>query len=156
MTFEICPTCGQHHPRGMTEHRTLQGEWCSPVKDVLCNLCGLSCRLRGGDLERNSFDSASGLIEARVSGGYDSTPGNGCGALDDTTAYTFSLCEFCCDWLFAQFKIPVATTKYMDGDAPEDEPWRPAAERVAADDWRGMKAEFAAEAALRAAARKRT
>ena len=32
MTFEICPTCGQHHPQGMTKHRTLEGEWCSPAE----------------------------------------------------------------------------------------------------------------------------
>ena len=121
-------------------------------EDVACNLCGLSCVLRGNaaDLSQNG-----GLIDARVSGGYDSTPGNGCGALDDTTAYTFSLCEFCCDWLFARFVVPVATTKYMEGDAP-DEPWKPAAERIAVDDWRGMKAEFAKEAERRAASRNRT
>lgn len=32
MTFETCPTCGQRHPQGMVEHRTLEGEWCSPIK----------------------------------------------------------------------------------------------------------------------------
>ena len=32
MTFETCPTCGQRHPQGMTEHRTLEGEWCSPAE----------------------------------------------------------------------------------------------------------------------------
>ena len=121
----------------------------SPAEDVACNLCGLSCVLRGSAADLSEH---GGLIAARVSGGYDSTPGNGCGALDDTTAYTFSMCEFCLDWLFAQFKIPVATTMYMDGDVP-DEPWRPAAERVATDGWRRMKDAFTVEAARRDAAR---
>ena len=119
------------------------------VEDIACNLCGLSCVLHEG-----KYSEHCGLIQARVSGGFFSTPGNGGGALDDTTAYTFSLCEFCLDWLFAQFAIPVATTNYMDGNAPADA-WRPAAVRVASDDWRGMKAEFTAEAMRRAEARDR-
>lgn len=131
----------------MTQFRQTSGE---PLEDVLCNLCGYSCAQRF-DAETHEL---GGPVKARVSGGYSSTPGNGDGALDDTTSYHFSLCEFCLDWLFSQFKIPVVTTNYMDGDAP-DEPWRPAAERVAADDWRKMKSEFAAEAARRAAGRVR-
>lgn len=117
------------------------------IADVSCNLCGHSCALtEAGHVEMG------GLIKARVSGGYFSTPGNGSGALDDTTSYHFSLCEFCLDWLFGKFTIPVATSAYMDGDHP-DEPWRPAAERVAADDWRKAKGQFAAESSLRDAAR---
>lgn len=30
VTFSICTLCGQHHPEGMAEHRTLEGEWCVP------------------------------------------------------------------------------------------------------------------------------
>lgn len=116
--------------------------------DVLCNLCGHSCSLTAPDRVEQG-----GLIRARVCGGYESTPGNGSGALDDSTAYTFSLCEFCLDWLFGQFKIPVATTDYMRNDAP-DEPWRPAAERVASDEWRSMKGKFMAESYLRTMARR--
>jgi hypothetical protein len=115
--------------------------------DILCNGCGYSCALTSG-----TRTELGGLLMARVCGGYFSTPGNGCGALDDATAYSFSLCEFCLDWLFAQFKIPVATTNYMEGDAP-DAPWKPAEARVAVDGWRKMKGKFAVEAALRATTR---
>lgn len=114
----------------------------------LCNLCGLSCWLREGQ-----HVELGGLIKATATGGYFSTPGNGVGALDDTVAYRFSLCEFCLDWLFGRFVVPVAVTDYMLDDTPV-EAWKPAAERVAADDWRKMKQEFTDEAARRAAARK--
>lgn len=115
--------------------------------DALCNLCGLSCML----YDRGTPFELGGLIRKTVDGGYESTPGNGSGALDDMTGYTFSLCEFCLDWLFAQFVIPVALE---DVDNPEyRETWRPAAERVATDDWRRMKTEFRVEAERRALAR---
>jgi hypothetical protein len=80
-----------------------------------------------------------GLVDAEVSGGYSSTPGNGSGALDDRTSYRFSLCEFCLDWLFSQFKIP-PTVKDMDGDSIG--PWKPAAQRVTEDVWRIKRQEF--------------
>ncbi len=85
----------------------------------LCNLCGQSCEL--------TSDNTGGLIEASVSGGWDSTAGNGYGALDDMTSYTFSLCEFCLDFLFAQFQIPVRSWDAISG---EEEEWKPAAVRV--------------------------
>jgi len=112
-----------------------------------CNMCGLLCTL--GD-EATGADY--GLINARASGGYESTPGNGHGALDDCTHYTFSLCEFCLDWLFSRFKVPVKVDDYVSGE--EAEPWRPAAQRVAEDEWRKMKQEFQTEHDKRAAARK--
>ena len=123
------------------------GEWapCIPPEkreDVLCNLCGLTCNLEG------SWDEDGGLIKAVVQGGYNSTPGNGNGALDDSTSYQFSICEFCLDWLFEQFVIPVAASDNM-----ESKVWKPAAERVAADDWRRMKNEFSTESTKREAAR---
>lgn len=117
------------------------------IGDVLCNLCGLSCTL-----DEKNFSELGGLIGAVVSGGYASTPGNGVGALDDTVAYRFSLCEFCLDWLFAQFTIPVAVSDYMT-PLEQVEPWNPAAQRVASDDWRRMKQIFTDEANRRAAAR---
>ncbi len=125
------------------------GEWapCSPPEkqeDVLCNLCGFTCALE------SDWDEEGGLIKAVVCGGYNSTPGNGHGALDDSTSYQFSICEFCLDWLFGQFVLPVAASDNM-----ESEVWKPAAERVAADDWRKMKNEFFAESSKRANARKR-
>lgn len=108
----------------------------------ICNLCGLSCMLT---------TRAGGLVKATVWGGYESTPGNGVGALDDHVEHTFSLCEFCLDWLFSRFVIPVELRDYFYEPL---EPWRPAAERVAADDWRRDKKRFADEAARRAAARR--
>jgi len=123
-------------------------------QEPLCNLCGLTCVL---GCEGHPCRAPRGLVDAQARGGYLSTAGNGHGALDDMTLYQFSLCEWCLDWLFSQFKIPVSIFDYDPWDgSPEDgtlRPWRSAAERVAADDWRGMKREFAAEAARRDQAR---
>lgn len=113
-----------------------------------CNLCGEPCGHR---------DSASksvhemGLVRCTVSGGFESTPGNGSGALDDGTTYTFSLCEFCLDWLFVQMKTPPVVNRYFGGgNGPV---FRPAEERVRADDWRTKKKEFFDESARRSRAR---
>jgi hypothetical protein len=61
-----------------------------------CNMCAQESE----GLECNSI-----LNNFKVSGGYDSTPANGYGALDDMTDYEFSLCEYCLDYLFKQFLI---------------------------------------------------
>lgn len=119
-------------------------------KNVTCNLCGLSCGL--GKPGHPAYDQG-GLINARVSGGYSSTAGNGKGALDDCTSYTFSMCEFCLDWLFEQFQVPVSQHSMMDAIDEPPEVWRPARERVAQDDWRRFKTEFCDEAERRAVAR---
>jgi hypothetical protein len=104
---------------------------------TLCNLCGLYCSLNDGD----SRGEAYGLLHQRVMGGYCSTPGNGSGALDDLTTYSFSLCEFCLDWIFEQCVVPPKVfPMHMD-----QEPYRPAAQRVAEDEWRKMKDHFAKE-----------
>lgn len=142
----------------------------------LCNLCGLSCTL-GKDEGAAYPDLRGGLIDATVVGGYDSTPGNGYGALDDLVRHRFSLCEFCLDWLFSQFQIPVAVDDPMNdlllrpGESideglarcgavqlarrPDPEPWKPAADRVRKDDWRKMKDAFFAEAERRREARQK-
>lgn len=141
------------------------------VTDRTCNLCGLSCLLGEGD-----HITLGGLIDAKVLGGYESTPGNGYGTLDDTERYSFSLCEWCIDWLFSQFRV-LAVDSYMDDLCPRDgetadeafarnggivklaretaapPPWRPATERVAADEWRRMKDAFHAEKIRRDKAR---
>lgn len=109
-----------------------------------CNMCGEACGVP-------EFGHRLGLIQCAVSGGYDSTPGNGHGALDDLTVYEFSLCEFCLDWLFTRFRRPPRTWSYSDG---KPETFRPAAERVRDDDWRRHKDEFFAESERRAALRK--
>lgn len=110
--------------------------------EPLCNLCGLTCHLNDG----SPASGEHGLINARVSGGYASTPGNGNGALDDGDTYTFSLCEFCLDWLFSRFQRPVAIRCYLSGETVD---WQPAHQRVALDDWRKQKAAFVAEARRR-------
>lgn len=113
-----------------------------------CNWCGETCLLiDSGRMHIVTNTDRHGLIDAVVSGGYQSTPGNGQGALDDCSSYKFSLCEFCLDHLFTQFKIPPQTGNYVGGNEP---PFVPAPERVANDDWRGMKEEFFVEAKRRA------
>lgn len=105
---------------------------------VVCNLCGESCEPDGlviGDPEYRF--APLGLIDQKIQGGYESTPGNGYGALDDMTTYGFSLCEFCLDWLFTQFKLaPTVTYDTVS------EPWRPAEQRVTEDEWRKEKEIF--------------
>jgi len=102
--------------------------------EAFCNHCGETCYLGHHDIHVSNH----GLIACTVSGGYFSTPGNGCGALDDTTTYTFSLCEFCLDHLFSQFKVPPKIDHYMGG-SDEPEIFTAAADRVKNDDWRGQK-----------------
>ncbi len=148
------------------------------LREPLCNLCGLTCMLWGRD---TGVVDADGLVAAKVSGGYASTPGNGNGALDDMTTYSFSLCEFCLDWLFAQFHVPVTVGDAHDGMAtlqpgetieeglkraggcigyphapgPPEPPWKPAAERVKADAWREQKKRFFDDKARRDLARQK-
>ena len=117
--------------------------------DALCNLCGLTCALHGADTREVGLH---GLINCQVSGGYHSTAGNGYGALDDGETYRFNLCEFCLDWLFTHFQIPIEVGNYT-GRGSEKEVWRPAAVRVRDDAWRKLKTEFAEEADRRALAR---
>lgn len=114
-----------------------------------CNLCGLPCGCED--------DADMGLVDAKVYGGYESTPGNGNGALDDCNVYTFSLCEFCLDWLFANCRIPPKIEHYSAFDVhdtmDEGTQFRPAGQRVAEDEWRRGKEAFFAEADRRTAAR---
>jgi hypothetical protein len=107
------------------------------MNEHICNLCGLTCILND---RCRDYGCEHGLLDVQVQGGYESTPGNGSGALDDTTFYTFSLCEFCLDWLFQQFKNP---PKVYSGW--ELEVWRSALDRVNQDDWRTYKDEFFVE-----------
>ena len=108
-------------------------------EEKICNMCGLSCYLSEGDHGENS-----GMIDAEVTGGFFSTPGNGSGALDDLTAYQFSLCEWCLDWLFGKFKKPPVLEDYMHRE-PITEEFRLAAKRVAEDEWRKGKEKFLLE-----------
>ncbi|HMG12935.1 MAG TPA: hypothetical protein VK571_07160 [Gemmatimonadaceae bacterium] len=123
-------------------------------QEPLCNLCGLTCQIGRVDV---GTMAPHGLVLATVIGGYESTPGNGYGALDDLSGYRFSLCEWCCDWLFSQFRIPVKIFEYAlgPGQSEEDhgEVFRPAEVRVREDEWRSLKAEFFTEKTRRDAAR---
>lgn len=119
----------------------------------LCNGCGLTTALPDYDGPKGQVEYEAGLIRAMADGGFSSTPGNGWGALDDTTHYVFSLCEFCCDALMATFVIPPVVRSNFGHDPPE--PFRPAAERVREDAWRkGHRAAFEQESAKRAALRR--
>ncbi len=89
--------------------------------DVLCNLCGGSCRLprlperHPGTIPTSFY----GLIEATVTGAYESD------VLEDCTWYRFSLCERCLAELFARCKVPVQTGEYVpfrEIDPDEDGP----------------------------------
>ena len=137
----------------------------SEHKDILCNMCGLSCSM---DYSTDGqYKGNHGLIEYPVVGGYPSTPGNGDGALDDMTQYEFSLCEFCLDFIFTYFKIPprvcqlrlkpppnIITGSPDDVIENESEPFVPAEQRVKNDDWRKLKREFFIKKLERDAARK--
>lgn len=65
------------------------------TEDIICNKCGKSCIPK-----TNLINEAYGLIEASVSGGYDSI------FLRDEQSYTFSLCEECLKEMFDNFLIP--------------------------------------------------
>lgn len=123
------------------------------MKNHLCNLCGLSCKPSNPSFDE---DETLGLIDCVVSGGYDSTPGNGEGTLDDTMQYKFSLCEFCLDWLFVQFKIPVEVYDHpaLAKFEPRKFDWVCAKDRVINDDWRKMKEPFFKEFEKRNQSRK--
>jgi hypothetical protein len=108
---------------------------------MTCNVCGHSLRL-----EPNG--PRCGLVDAEVEGSYNSTPGNGSGALDDCTKYKFSICEFCIDWLFTQCRIPPEVHD-MHGDPDSTAQWKPAGQRVAEDEWRTHKREYSDEALMR-------
>ena len=121
------------------------------LNSPVCNLCGLSCELVEIISECGTqYRDNGGLIDATVRGGYASSPGNGVGTLDDCTEYNFSLCEYCLDYLFEQFKVPVSVIDIHDGA----EPYRSAAERVKNDTWREDKETYFAEKKRRDEARK--
>ena len=146
-------------------------------------MCGLSCVLReetfkSPDDTDQSYKAVGGIIDAEIIGGYDSTPGNGYGALDDMCGYRFSMCEWCLDWLFQQFNTPPTTFDPMNrfvlkagetvdeglnrmgvvrvmGRVPEPEPFKPAVQRVNEDEYRTDRTTFFTELARRDAARKK-
>lgn len=81
------------------------------IKDVFCNKCGKSCKSPMGEMY--------GLIEASVSGGFESTD------LCDGDVHTFSLCEGCVFKLVGKFKYPSLQGNYLFPDEPHVEGFNP-------------------------------
>jgi hypothetical protein len=76
--------------------------------DVFCNKCGKDMRVMEKSADGKEFCVGYyGLVDAVVSGGYEST------ALNDCTIYTFCLCEKCLMDLFAEFKILPQIDTYL-------------------------------------------
>lgn len=69
------------------------------IVDIFCNKCGMSCKGHVGNF--------NGLIEAKVSGGYDSTH------LSDGDCYAFSLCESCLIQIINKFKLNAKVGNYL-------------------------------------------
>jgi len=67
--------------------------------DAICNKCGESCK--------GSIGNLNGLIEAQVSGAYDSSH------LGDGNVYEFSMCEKCLSELFKTFKHDPYKSNYI-------------------------------------------
>lgn len=121
-----------------------------------CNMCGLSCAISGPEGTLSVLEDEPGIehfigSHFLVTGGFESTAGNGLGALDDLDQYKFTLCEFCLDWLFEQFKVPPEVTHILDDVKV---PFRPAALRVQQDEWRKGIAQFQMEKSRRDKARR--
>ena len=73
-------------------------------KEILCNMCGNSmCLIQDSPDNQMPY----GLHNEEVRGHYSSDH------LNDTTIYTFSLCELCLRNMFNQFKIPPTMGSYM-------------------------------------------
>lgn len=105
-------------------------------EEAFCNLCGQTCAMfLCSDNDGNLIYENEGLISASVSGGYPSTPGNGEGTLDDMTLYTFSLCEYCLEFLFSHMIIPPQLGDAFN-NGPIDKVYLPALERIKKDSWR--------------------
>lgn len=96
----------------------------------LCNLCGECCHIKKSDESRHPFEKGYAelsVLNVNIMGGYDSTPYNGDGALDDMSEYHFSLCEFCIDHLMQNMKIPPTVICRIDN---KEEKFVPAKERI--------------------------
>jgi hypothetical protein len=70
--------------------------------EIFCNKCSMSCRGHIGNF--------NGLIEARVSGAYDSSH------IEDGAIYIFSLCEKCVMDLVNSFKLDAYKGNFIDLD----------------------------------------
>lgn len=110
--FEHCPACARDREKGnflaAGGCRACDGKgFRRKAETYVCNGCGGSmCATKG----RPDGDSPFGLVEAKVSGHYDSDH------LLDGTSYMFSLCEGCLRKMFREFKVKPVVFNYMNGD----------------------------------------
>lgn len=86
-----------------------KGQIINPL-ERLCNMCGEALCPPAGSIHDQS---PAGLIDAKVSGDYDSE------YLSDLQNYKFSLCEKCLRQLFIQFKIKPEINEYSLNNGPE-------------------------------------
>ena len=73
------------------------------VLDVVCNLCGESCR------HPRVPHNVNGLIDAQETGGY------GQAIPPDLERWTFDLCQYCLGWLVSKLKIPPTREEQLLG-----------------------------------------
>lgn len=77
----------------------------SEIEDCFCNKCGLSIK--------SPMGSYYGLVEATVTGGYESTE------LEDGDVHKFSLCENCLKQLFSEFKYGTLQGNFLFDEVPQ-------------------------------------
>jgi hypothetical protein len=104
--YQVCESCRETRAEGRLE----EAHGCRPCKGtgMVRDPKSFTCNGCGEPLCPKPNDGPHGLIEATVSGGYDSPH------LLDLTAYTFSLCEKCLRQLFDGFKVPPKVVNYHD------------------------------------------
>lgn len=108
--YRICPSCLNDRANLDTAAIALHCRECKGTGFVrsretyVCNKCGDCLCPPIGTMNQ---DAPHGLVEATVSGGYDSRH------LFDTTNYSFSLCELCLRNLFNECAVPPKISHYM-------------------------------------------
>lgn len=105
-THQVCESCKQARADGNLD----EARNCRPCKGtgMVRNPASFTCNQCGEPLCPKPNDGPHGMVEASVSGGYDSPH------LLDLTGYTFSLCEKCLRQLFDGFKVPPKVVNYHD------------------------------------------
>jgi hypothetical protein len=95
--------------------------WVYDPAEYLCNACGGSLlpeypewwlRMHGGREKGGNHNTPHGLVDASVTGGYDSKH------IFDMTTYEWSMCEKCLRAMFETFKIPPRVDVYNGGAEP--------------------------------------
>lgn len=109
--YEPCPHCADDRAAGDLDRAqgcpVCKGQGMRRRADSFaCNKCGGPLCPAG----TMNADNPHGLVEAKVSGGYDSYH------LLDGTVYEFSICEKCLREFFNACAIPPALSSYMGGD----------------------------------------